>query len=276
MTAPSRSGTVAQQGKARLGGRVLSWLEAGQGEPLVLLHGIGSNARSWQPVMPDLGAGRRVIAWDAPGYGASDALGEARPDAVPYAEALAALLRALGISRAVVVGHSLGALMGAALAERHPDLVAGLVLADPASGSGCPPDGPWPDAIATRLRELVELGPERFAEARAPRLCAPGAPPDAVAAVRRSMAEIRISGYAQACSLLARGDLAASVAGLRVPGLVTCGALDAVVPPDKARRIADAWPGAGYVEIPGVGHAGYVENPAAYAAPILRFLEAMP
>lgn len=269
----SPSGAV-RRGEVRIGGRLLSWLEAGQGAPLVLLHGIGSDAGSWLPALPALGAGRRVIAWDAPGYGGSDPLGEARPDAVPYAEALAALLRSLEVRRAVVVGHSLGALMAAALAGRHPGLVAGLVLADPASGGGCPADGPWPAAISERLRDLAALGPERFAEARAPRLCAPGASPEAVAAVRRAMAGVRPSGYAQACSLLARGDLVSAVAGLALPGLVTCGALDAVVPPAKARRVAEAWPGARYEEIPGVGHAGYVENPAAYAAPILRFLEA--
>lgn len=266
---------AAQRRRLRLGGGEVSWIEAGAGAPLVLLHGIGSHAESWLPLLPHLAGSRRVIAWDAPGYGASDPLAEARPDAAAYAEALAGLLRGLEVGRAVVLGHSLGALMGAALAQHHPELVRALVLADPALGHGCAADAPWPPAVADRLREFAELGPARFAETRARRLCAPQAAPEALDAVRRAMAALRPEGYAQACSVLARGDLLAAVAGLRLPGLVTCGACDAVVPPEQARRVAARFPGAAYAEIPGVGHAGYVENPAAYAAPVLSFLEAL-
>lgn len=271
MTAPASS-----RQSLRLGGALLSWLEAGSGDgrPLVLLHGIGSNARSWEPVLPLLAAGRRVIAWDAPGYRGSDPLPEGAADGA-YADALAALLNDRGVSGALVVGHSLGALVAADLALRHPGLTAGLVLADPAVGNACPPGAPWPEPVAERLRELETLGAEAFAAKRAARLCAPGAPQDVLAAVRTAMAEVRLAGYGRACGLLARGDLIRAVAGLRLPGLVTCGALDAVVPPAKARLVAQAWPGAGYVEIPGVGHAGYVEDPAAYAAPILTFAETL-
>ncbi|MGQ9370455.1 alpha/beta fold hydrolase [Azospirillum sp. ST 5-10] len=271
MTAPVRSAAAPRRHLA-IGGRTLSWIEAGQGAPLVLLHGIGSNAGSWQPLLPLL-AHRRVIAWDAPGYGGSDPLAQERPGPADYADALDALLGALDVAGAVVLGHSLGAMVAAALADRHPRRAAALVLADPAPGHGLPPDAPWPAAVADRLGDLRALGPEVFAERRAGRLCAPGAAPAAVAAVRRAMAEVRPAGYAGACSLLARGALAAAVAGLRLPGLVTCGALDAVVPPETARRVAAAFPGATYAEIPGVGHAGYAEDPAAYAAPVLSFLE---
>jgi pimeloyl-ACP methyl ester carboxylesterase len=260
-----------------VGGRTLSWIEAGQGEEaLVLLHGIGSNAQSWTPLLPLVSGGRRVIAWDAPGYGGSDPLTQDRPGAADYADALAALLRALGVSGCVMLAHSLGALMAAALVRRHQGLVRALALADPATGSACPPGSPWPAPIEERLRELVALGSAAFAARRAPRLCAPGASPEAVAAVTASMAAVRLPGYAQACSLLAQGDLLSAVAGLSLPGLVFCGAMDVVVPPGKARAVAAAWPGAAYEEIPGMGHAGYVENPAAYAAPLLRFAAAAP
>lgn len=258
------------------GGLTLSWIEAGQERAgqvdgtLVLLHGIGSNAQSWVPLLPLL-AGWRVIAWDAPGYGGSEPLARDRPGADDHADALAALLRALGVSGAVILGHSLGALMGAALARRHPNLVRALALADPATGSACLPDAPWPAPVAERLRELTAMGAEAFAEERAPRLCAPGAKPEVVEAVAAAMAAVRLPGYAQACSVLARGDLLSAVSGLTLPGLVFCGAMDAVVPPEKARAVAAAWPGAVYEEVPGIGHAGYVEDPAAYAAPLLRF-----
>lgn len=267
------AGQGFQAGVLSVGGRLLSWIEAGQGEEvLVLLHGIGSNAQSWAPLMPLIAGGRRVIAWDAPGYGGSDPLARERPDADDHADALAALLRALDVSGAVLLGHSLGALVAAALTRRHPGLVRALALADPAMGSACPPGAPWPAPVAERLRELETLGARAFAARRAPRLCAAGASPAVVEAVTAAMAAVRLPGYAQACSVLAQGDLLSAVAELRLPGLVFCGAMDAVVPPAKARAVADRWPGATYEEIPGMGHAGYVEDPAAYAAPLLRFI----
>ncbi|RAF14428.1 alpha/beta fold hydrolase, partial [Burkholderia multivorans] len=71
--------------------------------PVVLLHGIGSGAASWVRQLDALGASRRVLAWDAPGYGASTPVHGASPSAVDYAASLDAWLDALGIARCVLV-----------------------------------------------------------------------------------------------------------------------------------------------------------------------------
>jgi pimeloyl-ACP methyl ester carboxylesterase len=108
----------------------LHYLEKGEGEPLVLLHGNGSMVQDWATsgVIDGLAPRHRVIAFDRPGYGHS-----ARPRDrlwTPEAQAdlLAQALTRLGVSQAVVVGHSWGAMVAAAFAQRHPERVGQLVL----------------------------------------------------------------------------------------------------------------------------------------------------
>lgn len=116
----------------RLDGRILSWQEAGQGEPAVVLEaGHGDAAQAWSGVVPLVAARTRVIAYDRAGLGASD------PDpALPTIDRrltdLAALIEQAGAAPCVLAGHSWGGILAWALACRRPDLVAGLVLVDPA------------------------------------------------------------------------------------------------------------------------------------------------
>jgi pimeloyl-ACP methyl ester carboxylesterase len=274
--AAGRAGVVESGIRRRsldLDGATIAWLEAGSGAPLVLLHGIGSCADSWRPIVPLLADRYRVIAWDMPGYGASTPLGDPRPTAKPYGVLLEKWLQALKLAPAHVVGHSLGALAGAELAAARPDLVRSLVLVSPAVGSASPVGLPLPAAIQQRITELSAVGAAAFAKKRAPNLCADAPAPDAVQAVEQAMAQVRLQGYGQACWLLAQGDLAAAVQKTRAPGLVIGASGDKVVPAARAQHLAAQWPGAQYREIAGVGHAGYVEDPQAYVAPIRAFIE---
>jgi pimeloyl-ACP methyl ester carboxylesterase len=109
----------------------------GSGPAVVLLHGIGSQAGSFSPVLPELAPDLRVIAWNAPGYGASRPLAESWPEANDYARALAVLFDGLVLETATIVGHSLGALMGAAFATRHRDRVSRLVWPRRRSAMAC-------------------------------------------------------------------------------------------------------------------------------------------
>src|SRR4051794_7428973 len=115
---PACSGAVFEMSSALPGlqktiidGLTVSWREAGQGEPLVLVHGIGGHSGSWQHQLASFARDHRVIAWDAPGYGGSDTLPAARLTADGYAAFLAALLRKLDVHRPHLVGHSLGSIV---------------------------------------------------------------------------------------------------------------------------------------------------------------------
>lgn len=109
---------------------------------MVLLHGISSGSASWIKQLNDSGLtdGHRLLAWDAPGYGGSLPLADPQADAAGYAAALAALIDELQLAQPLIVGHSLGALIGSAYAAGYPDGLCGLVLADPAQGYATAPE----------------------------------------------------------------------------------------------------------------------------------------
>ena len=110
----------------------------------MLLHGIGSNAGSFEPLINALPDTLDVIAWNAPGYGNSTPLTTAAPAPRDYARALAGLLDALGLRKIALAGHSLGALFAGSFAALYPERVAGLALLSPALGYRVPPDGVLP------------------------------------------------------------------------------------------------------------------------------------
>jgi pimeloyl-ACP methyl ester carboxylesterase len=101
-------------------------LEAGDGHPLILVHGSGMSASTWAPLMPYLGA-YRLIAFDLPGFGLSDAFDYSGRSLRAHAVAqLTSLLDALGLERAPIVGTSLGGMWALCLALDAPDRVAAL------------------------------------------------------------------------------------------------------------------------------------------------------
>jgi pimeloyl-ACP methyl ester carboxylesterase len=101
----------------------------GAGRPLLLLHGLASNARIWDFVAPLLAPHARVVAVDQRGHGLSSAPESGYGFAETAAD-LAALVEALGFARPVIAGHSWGANVAVECAARNPDLAAGLVLVD--------------------------------------------------------------------------------------------------------------------------------------------------
>ena len=113
-------------------GLPIRYLAAGEGPPLILLHGAGDNSLDWRWVMPALAATHRVYAPDLPGSPDS-----AIPPAAAYSPAfferfVASFLDALGIGRAAFVGNSLGGLVALHLALSDPERVDALVLSDSA------------------------------------------------------------------------------------------------------------------------------------------------
>ncbi|MCP3719001.1 alpha/beta fold hydrolase [Paraburkholderia sp. CNPSo 3281] len=260
---------------ARAGEASVSYREAvGEGAseddkealPLVLLHGIGSGAASWVQQFEALGGARRVLAWDAPGYGASTPVASASPVAADYARVLADWLDALCIARCALVGHSLGAIMAGAFAAAHPERVAGLLLISPAGGYGAADPTVRAQKRDARLAMLAELGPQGLAQQRSANMLSPHAGDAARAWVRWNMARIVPHGYAQATHLLANADLAADLARCvgRVPMAVAVGAQDTITPPEACERLAQI-AHAPFHTVPRAGHAGYIEQPLAYS-----------
>jgi pimeloyl-ACP methyl ester carboxylesterase len=249
----------------------VSYREAGTGPALVLLHGIGNQSGSWARQLDALAPRFRVIAWDAPGYGDSDALATEWPSAADYADSARALLDALGIERAVLVASSLGALVAGALAAESPARVAGLVLLNPAGGYGLADPKEREEKLAARLARLAELGPAGMAQALPPGMLAKTASAEARALAAWGTARIRPDGYAQAARMLAQGRLAEDAVRYSGPVLVVAAAEDSITPPAGCERIAQAFPRGAYRLLTGAGHLSYLDVPPTVNAIIAEF-----
>jgi pimeloyl-ACP methyl ester carboxylesterase len=126
------AGTPVSERRLELAGVSTAVLEAGNGPPVVLLHGQGGWAGMWLPVVPGLMADRRVIAPDLPGLGAST-VPDGPPDGARVLAWLAALIERTCPEPPAIVGASLGASIAARFAIAHPDRLSRLVLADAGS-----------------------------------------------------------------------------------------------------------------------------------------------
>ena len=253
-----------------VGYREAAGAEDEAGLPLVLLHGIGSGAASWVQQLETLGAARRVLAWDAPGYGESTPVAAGSPLASDYADVLRAWLDALDVERCVLVGHSLGAIVAGAFAAANAARVAGLLLISPAGGYGAASPDVRASKRDARLAMLADLGPAGLAEKRSANMLSAHAGDAARAWVRWNMARIVPAGYAQATHLLANADLATDLAAFDGRVAVAVGEQDSITPPAACERLANAARTPLRI-VPRAGHAGYVEAPAAYDALIGAF-----
>lgn len=270
---------------AELAGGRTSYRECGSATApaIVLLHGIGSGGASWLHCALALASDARVIAWDAPGYGASEPLPEAAPSAADYAARLEQLLDVLNVDRCLLVGHSLGAMMAAAYVNKHAaqGRAARLMLASPAQGYGAPEKRERAaQVIEERLGVLAALGVAGMAEQRSARTVSSQAGAPARAWARWNMSRLDPAGYAQAVRMLAGDDIrrylpgADSASGAWAPGSVICGSLDTVTTPVDSCELAMQcnFP---FLSIDGAGHACYVEQPALVAAAVMQQMRQM-
>ncbi len=247
-------------------------IERGAGPAVVFLHGIGGDAESWRAELEALAGDYRAIALDMPGYGASPPLAEMNFPAL--ADALEALLDALDISRAHLVGHSIGGMVAQEFAATFPARVASLVLyaTSPAFGK---PDGDWQrDFLAARLapldagRTMAELAPSIVAG-----LVGDAPDPDGVARATAAMARVPEDTYCAAMQCLVTFDRRDALPDLAVPVLVLAGAADDNAPPRMMERMAARIPGAEFQIIAGAGHLAHFERPAAFRAAVGGFLD---
>ncbi|MBI1198640.1 MAG: 3-oxoadipate enol-lactonase [Phenylobacterium sp.] len=235
--------------------------------PVVLLHSIGCDHRMWTEQMPAL-AEWRTIRPDIRGHGRSDA--PAGDYALPrLADDVLRILDALDVERAVVCGLSLGGVIAQALALRAPSRVRGLALANTAARIGAAEAWTQRAALvrAEGLGAVAEMAMARFFS---PTFRTEHAAD--VAAFRNGLLATSPQGYAGCCAVLRDADLTRQIARIAAPTLVIGGALDVSTPPEQTRSLADAIPGATYVELD-AAHLSNVERPKAFAAALVKHLE---
>ncbi|MDA0340801.1 MAG: alpha/beta hydrolase [Proteobacteria bacterium] len=271
-------GSIEKRVVATPGGPI-SYLEAGPalgsgaegeaGQALLLMHGIGGNARSWRAQLEGLSDRFRVIAWDAPGYGDS---GPREPTLAAYAGAAIALLDALKIQSSHILGHSMGGVVAQGVAGFAAERVDRLVLSSTFTGDAAPEGTPLGAGWNARLDDIQRLSPAEFGRARAAGMLGKGAG-DAVRAEAAAIASaVTHAGLLGGCMLLHHGDTRALAARFAMPVLSLTGECDRIIPPARSAALADLINGCQSAQIPAVGHAAYLERPAIYNETLTGFL----
>ena len=220
------------------GGRQLQYLEVGEGEPLVLVHGFGGDLNNWMFVQPALAEKHRTIALDLPGHGGSSK-DVGAGDAEALAGAVEATLDTLGIRGARLAGHSMGAAIAVLVAARRPELVSALTLIAPA-GLGTEVNGAF-------IAGFVRMQRRKDAQETLSLLVH-----DPALVSRRMIEDVlrykRLDGVESALQTIARawfdGDrqrvsVRDQLASLRVPVRIIWGKDDRIIPPSHAQGLSD-------------------------------------
>ena len=251
---------------------------AGTGAPvLVLLHGFPVDHRMWEEVALALPDDLTVLAPDLPGLGASSLDGLPEPSLEAAADALAATLHDAGVTSAVVAGLSMGGYVALALAERHPELVAGLALLD--TKSTADPD----DARANRLRladEVTATGTVDPVRAMSVSLLGETSRtvrPDLIARIEGWITEQPPAGVAWSQrAMAARGDRTAVLESFAGPATVVVGSEDQLTPVAAAEHMVAALAEPVFVLVPGVGHMSALEGPTEVARALADLVHRVP
>lgn len=242
--------------------------------PLIFLHGIGGAARAWRRQLATFGERFRAIAWDMPGYGGSTPL--ASVSIAALAEALQQFIEQLGVSRPVLVGHSIGGMIVQKWLAQSPKLARAVVLAQtsPAFGKA---DGDWQKTfIAARLGPLdrgetmKSLAPSLVRE-----LVGDDPDPNGMEVARECMGSVPEASYRAMMLALIGFDQRSTLGDISVPTLLLSGSKDNNAPAPMMAKTATFIPRAEYVELTGVGHLANLERPEAFDEALGRFLNSL-
>lgn len=267
----------------------INYVEAGKGETLLMIHGLGGNASHWKRNIERLSQQFRCIAVDLPGYGNSSTVerGEAETQLDFYADVIASLLKKLKLPKASVMGHSMGGQVSMILALKYPALVNKLVLVAPAG---------METFTAAEAKVLTGYATTAFymeqdsaAIAKSYRANFFRMPDAAEILVKERIALKQCAGFEAYCRQIplgVKGMLAHPVAGelkkISQPVLVLYGEQDALIPNKflhpsltvtAVAAMAKSIPGSSIQMIPEAGHLLQYEKPEAVNEAVIHFLQ---
>jgi 3-oxoadipate enol-lactonase len=254
---------VADLGDVRLHYRVEG---PDDGAPVVFANSLGTDMRLWDPIVPLLPEGLRLIRFDKRGHGLSTC-----PPAPYSMGALVSdtekLLDMLGVTNCVFVGLSIGGLIAQGLAVKRLDLVRAMVLSN--TGAKIGNTDLWGDRIAS----VEKGGIECLADATMQRWFSKAflASPE-LELWRNMLTRQEDAGYIGCSAAISGTDFYTTTASLRLPTLGIAGSEDGATPPDLVRETVDLVPGSQFHLIRKAGHLPCVERPEEYARVLSDFL----
>jgi pimeloyl-ACP methyl ester carboxylesterase len=252
--------------------------DTGNGEPLVLIHGLATTRQIWTLVVPSLARRHRVVTLDVPGFGESAPAGPGfELDAV--AQRIARAVAARGVRAPFdLVGHSLGGGIAVALAAARPRLIRRLVLVAPAGLA----EVPWPASLALAAAAEPLLAARRrlwpLTDLRWGRRLLLGLAAADGGRISPTQARLMIDASASAertasaLEAIAGGDVSPRLARTSVPLGVIWGTRDLTVPPRHLGLVREARPDAKVEMIEAAGHVPMVERPQAFVSALERLL----
>ncbi|NUS73880.1 MAG: alpha/beta fold hydrolase [Corynebacteriales bacterium] len=246
-------------------------VEAGQGDPVVFLHGLPFSSQMWAGQRHELSSTFRVITPDLRGQGATPA-GQVPPTLQTCADDVVEMLNEFELDKVAVVAFSMGGYVAMELLRRHPGRVRGLVLAATRASA----DGPAERRARLAMAERIERD-----NSTAPmlgdfltKLTSPSTQDPALdATLREWINQAHPAGLAWTQrAVAAREESFDVLSTLDVPALVIVGEDDVITPLAQAHKMADVLPDAVLVALPHAGHLLNLEQPKDFNSVVHEFL----
>lgn len=237
---------------------------------ILLSNSLAADLHMWDPQIPFLERGYRVLRYDTRGHGRSPVAAGETGFAELAGDALA-VMDAFGIRSCTFLGLSLGGMTGLALALSDSDRVERLVCCDARADAPPPVQAFWDDRIAA----AASGGMEAVAQGTLERWLSPefrAAQPGEAGRIADMIRATPVAGY-QACAAAIKAlDFLPQLPRIACPTLFVVGEQDAAAPPPLMQEMARAVPGARLAVVPGSGHLPNIDNPQGFEAAVAGFL----
>ena len=264
--------TSTELTRTEVNGHSIAYRYAGEGPPLVLLHGFLCDSRCWRTQLEGLSDSFRVVAWDAPGAGSSSD----PPDPftiTDWAHYLAQFLDIVGIESAHVLGLSWGGVLAQEFYRLYPARVQGLILSDTYAGwRGSLPE-PASEKRLERCFLESSLPPEEFVPLWVPEFFTEETSPDLKVEMSAVVSDFHPIGFRLMAKSLHATDTTDLLPDIGVPTLVLWGDDDRRSPMNIAEQLRDAIPDAELAIIANAGHVSNMEQPEEFNARVRRFCQ---
>ena len=254
-----------------LNGRSVAYrLMGSEVNPLIVLaHPLGMSQAVWDDVIPALLPRYRVLTWDLPGHGASQAVSGRQVTPAALADEVLALAALAGAQRFHFVGTSIGGVVGQQLVAAHAERLLTATLTNTGAVIG------HPDLWNTRAERVRQEGLAAMSQEIVPRWFAPAAfeaSPALKAGWCTQMGRGDDESYAQLCEMLGRDTFIGKLSGQKVKVQLLGGSEDMATPPATLKALATELDGAPLEILDGVGHVPSIEVPALFAHKLLALL----
>lgn len=236
---------------------------------IVLINSLGTDLRCWDAVVVALKKKFRCIRYDKRGHGLSDA--PSGPYSIDdHVRDLSGLLDSLDVEQVILCGLSVGGMIAMGYADKNPQRVAALILADTAHKIGTA------EMWNQRIHAIESDGLASIAEPVMQRWFTDeylDKQRESVSVWINMLSRTPVDGYTGTCAAIRDADLTQAAVRITVPTLCLCGDEDGATPPGLVSSLAGLIPRAQFHLIPGAGHIPCVEQPARFIELLENFLE---